>query len=125
MHQNAGTLTRRRISISSTTTFPSVQDKSKAGDVLGASEKTATDKKRERRKKKKAKRLKIQEREKRKKLKEAAGGGEAKKKSKAEVAETLRKLSAGGKAKILTVCHFYTRLCLRKIPDFTVLCSFI
>uniref|UniRef100_A0A8B9GRL7 U3 small nucleolar ribonucleoprotein protein MPP10 n=1 Tax=Astyanax mexicanus TaxID=7994 RepID=A0A8B9GRL7_ASTMX len=80
-----------------------VKEKNKAGDLLGDSEKTATDKKRERRKKKQLKRLKIQEREKRMKLKEAAAeGGVKTKKSKAEVQETLRKLTKGGKAKLLT-----------------------
>ncbi|KAL0188291.1 hypothetical protein M9458_015390, partial [Cirrhinus mrigala] len=73
-----------------------------AGDILGNTEKTATDKKRERRKKKKLKRLKIQEREKRQKLKEAMKGGDMKKKSKTEVEQTLKKLTKGGKAKILT-----------------------
>ncbi|KAI4900185.1 hypothetical protein NFI96_017670 [Prochilodus magdalenae] len=79
-----------------------VKEKNKAGDILGDLEKTATDKKRERRKKKKLKRLKIQERERRIKLKEAANGGEKKKKSKAEVEATLRKLTKGGSAKVLT-----------------------
>ncbi|MCI4393191.1 hypothetical protein PGIGA_G00154500 [Pangasianodon gigas] len=79
-----------------------VKEKNKAGDILGDSEKTATDKKRERRKKKKLKRVKIQEREKRMKLKEAASEGKIKKKSKAQVEETLRKLTKGGKAKLLT-----------------------
>ncbi|KAB5526009.1 hypothetical protein PHYPO_G00146750 [Pangasianodon hypophthalmus] len=78
-----------------------VKEKNKAGDILGDSEKTATDKKRERRKKKKLKRVKIQEREKRMKLKEAASEGKIKKKSKAQVEETLRKLTKGGKAKLL------------------------
>ncbi|TSK20053.1 U3 small nucleolar ribonucleoprotein MPP10 [Bagarius yarrelli] len=79
-----------------------VKEKNKAGDVLGASEKTATDKKRERRKKKQLKRIKIQEREKRTKLKEAGREGTMKKKSKAHVEDTLRKLTKGGKAKVLT-----------------------
>ncbi|XP_017314192.1 U3 small nucleolar ribonucleoprotein protein MPP10 isoform X2 [Ictalurus punctatus] len=79
-----------------------VKEKNRAGDVLGDSEKTATDKKRERRRKKKVKRLKIQEREKRKKLKEAASEGKITKKSKAQVEETLKKLAKGGKAKVLT-----------------------
>lgn len=82
------------------------QEKNKAGDILGDTEKTTTDKKRERRKKKKLKRLKIQEREKRQKLKEAARGGVddgKKKKSKAEVEQTIMKLTKGGKAKVLTV----------------------
>uniref|UniRef100_A0A672Q7P6 U3 small nucleolar ribonucleoprotein protein MPP10 n=1 Tax=Sinocyclocheilus grahami TaxID=75366 RepID=A0A672Q7P6_SINGR len=78
-----------------------IKEKNKAGDVLGDTEKTTTDKKRERRKKKKLKRLKIQEREKRQKVKEAMKGGD-KKKSKAEVEQTLKKLTKGGKAKILT-----------------------
>ncbi|XP_016421359.1 U3 small nucleolar ribonucleoprotein MPP10 isoform X2 [Sinocyclocheilus rhinocerous] len=78
-----------------------IKEKNKAGDVLGDTEKTTTDKKRERRKKKKLKRLKIQEREKRQKVKEAMKGGD-KKKSKAEVEQTLKKLTKGGKAKVLT-----------------------
>lgn len=80
------------------------QEKNKAGDILGDTEKTTTDKKRERRKKKKLKRLKIQEREKRQKLKEAMKG-DGNKKSKAEVENTLKKLTKGGKAKVLTVSN--------------------
>ncbi|XP_073762284.1 U3 small nucleolar ribonucleoprotein protein MPP10 isoform X1 [Danio rerio] len=82
-----------------------IKEKNKAGDILGDTEKTTTDKKRERRKKKKLKRLKIHEREKRQKLKEAARGGAddgKKKKSKAEVEQTIKKLTKGGKAKVLT-----------------------
>ncbi|KAG1925281.1 U3 small nucleolar ribonucleoprotein protein MPP10 [Pimephales promelas] len=77
-----------------------IKEKNKAGDILGETEKTTTDKKRERRKKKKLKRLKIQEQEKRQKLKEVMKGN--KKKSKAEVEKTLKNLTKGGKAKILT-----------------------
>ncbi|XP_077084723.1 U3 small nucleolar ribonucleoprotein MPP10 [Siphateles boraxobius] len=77
-----------------------IKEKNKAGDILGNTEKTTTDKKRERRKKKKLKRLKIQEQEKRQKLKEVMKGN--KKKSKAEVEKTLKNLTKGGKAKILT-----------------------
>lgn len=77
--------------------------KNKAGDILGNSEKTATDKKRERRKKKSLKRLKIQEKERKQKLKEAANEGKGSKKSKAQVQETLKQLTKGGKAKVLTV----------------------
>ncbi|KAF5895631.1 U3 small nucleolar ribonucleoprotein MPP10-like, partial [Clarias magur] len=79
-----------------------VKEKNKAGDIIGDTEKTATDKKRDRRKKKKLKRLKIQEREKTKKLKEAASDGKITKKSKAQVEETLKQLTKGGKAKLLT-----------------------
>ncbi|XP_051500297.1 U3 small nucleolar ribonucleoprotein protein MPP10 [Myxocyprinus asiaticus] len=79
-----------------------IKEKNKAGDMLGETEKTTTDKKRERRKKKKLKHLKIQEREKRQKLKETMKAGENKKKSRAEVEQTLKKLTKGGKAKILT-----------------------
>ncbi|KAL1271404.1 hypothetical protein QQF64_030420 [Cirrhinus molitorella] len=79
-----------------------IKEKNKAGDILGDTEKTTTDKKRERRKKKKVKRLKNQEREKRQKLKEAMKGGGLKKTSKFEVEQTLKKLTKGGKAKILT-----------------------
>lgn len=100
------TTKRHRIALYFTSLYTSIlilQEKNKAGDVLGDSEKTATDKKRERRRKKKVKRLKIQEREKRKKLKEAASEGKITKKSKAQVEETLKKLAKGGKAKVLTV----------------------
>ncbi|XP_060715679.1 U3 small nucleolar ribonucleoprotein protein MPP10 [Tachysurus vachellii] len=92
------------VSVSSATLLApeEVKEKNKAGDVLGDTEKSATDKKRERRKKKKLKRVKIQEREKRMKLKEAASEGKIKKKSKAHVEETLKKLTKGGKAKLLT-----------------------
>ncbi|XP_076853010.1 U3 small nucleolar ribonucleoprotein MPP10 [Brachyhypopomus gauderio] len=80
-----------------------IKEKNKAGDILGNLEKTSTDKKRERRLKKKVKRTNIKEREKRRKLKEAArGGGAQKNTSRAEAEETLRKLTKGGKAKILT-----------------------
>ncbi|XP_051946601.1 U3 small nucleolar ribonucleoprotein protein MPP10 isoform X2 [Xyrauchen texanus] len=79
-----------------------IKEKNKAGDILGETEKTTTDKKRERRKKKKLKHMKIQEREKRQKHKEAMKAGENKKKSRAEVEQTLKKLTKGGKAKILT-----------------------
>ncbi|XP_054900715.1 U3 small nucleolar ribonucleoprotein protein MPP10 [Poeciliopsis prolifica] len=78
-----------------------VKEKNKAGDLLGDTEKTSTDKKRERRHKKKVKRLKIQEKEKRQKLKEASRTGGNKKPSKAEVTESLKKLTKGGKAVIL------------------------
>lgn len=83
-----------------------LKEKNKAGDILGDTEKTSTDKKRERRNKKKVKRLKIQERERRLKLKEATNGGKNKKMTKAEVAENLKKLTAGGKATILKVKVF-------------------
>ncbi|XP_026072493.1 U3 small nucleolar ribonucleoprotein protein MPP10-like [Carassius auratus] len=79
-----------------------IKEKNKAGDILGDTEKTTTDKKRERRKKKKVKHLKIKEREKRQKLKEVMKGDQNKKKSKTEVEQTLKKLTKGGKAKILT-----------------------
>ncbi|TMS13043.1 U3 small nucleolar ribonucleoprotein protein MPP10 [Larimichthys crocea] len=78
-----------------------IKEKNKAGDILGATEKTSTDKKRERRHKKKVKRLKIKEKEQRQKLKEASTTGENKKPSKTEVAENLKKLTKGGKATIL------------------------
>lgn len=78
-----------------------IKEKNKAGDLLGDTEKTTTDKKRDRRKKKKLKRLKVQERETRQKLKQMKGG-ENGKKSKAEVEQTLKKLTKGGKAKVLT-----------------------
>ncbi|XP_068184649.1 U3 small nucleolar ribonucleoprotein protein MPP10 [Antennarius striatus] len=78
-----------------------IKDKNKAGDILGDTEKTSTDKKRERRHKKKVKRLKIQEKEKSQKLKEAKTAGKNHKPSKAEVAQNVKKLTKGGKATIL------------------------
>ncbi|XP_073320116.1 U3 small nucleolar ribonucleoprotein protein MPP10 [Pagrus major] len=78
-----------------------VKEKNKAGDILGDTEKTSTDKKRDRRHKKTVKRLKIKEKEKRQKLKEASSTGENKKLSKAEVTENLKKLTKGGKATML------------------------
>ncbi|KAM8762071.1 U3 small nucleolar ribonucleoprotein MPP10 [Acanthopagrus schlegelii] len=78
-----------------------VKEKNKAGDILGDTEKTSTDKKRDRRHKKTVKRLKIKEKEKRQKLKEASSTGEKKKLSKAEVTENLKKLTKGGKATML------------------------
>ncbi|KAJ8343516.1 hypothetical protein SKAU_G00308450 [Synaphobranchus kaupii] len=61
-----------------------IKEKNRAGDILGDTEKTATDKKRERRKKKMAKRLKLQEKARRQKLREANKVGEKKKATKAE-----------------------------------------
>lgn len=58
------------------------------------------------------KRLKIKEKEKRQKLKEASKSGENKKTSKAQVTESLKKLTKAGKAKILKV---------GVSPDFTLL----
>lgn len=84
-----------------------LKEKNKAGDILGDTEKTSTDKKRERRNKKKVKRLKITERERRLKLKEATKSGKNKKPSKAEVTENLKKLTSGGKATILKVRFFF------------------
>ncbi|KAG5839384.1 hypothetical protein ANANG_G00204420 [Anguilla anguilla] len=78
-----------------------IKEKNRAGDILGDSEKTATDKKRERRKKKLTKRLKLQEKERRQKLREANKMGEKKKATKAEVAENLKKVTKGGKAVVL------------------------
>ncbi|TNN80534.1 U3 small nucleolar ribonucleoprotein MPP10 [Liparis tanakae] len=78
-----------------------IKEKNKAGDILGDTEKTSTDKKRDRRHKKTVKRVKIKEKEKRQKLKEASATGENRKQSKAEVTENLKKLTKGGKAKIL------------------------
>ncbi|XP_034047872.1 U3 small nucleolar ribonucleoprotein protein MPP10 [Thalassophryne amazonica] len=78
-----------------------IKEKNKAGDILGDSEKTSTDKKRDRRNKKALKRLKIKEKEKRQKLKEARKAGEKQKPSKAEMRENLKKLTKGGKAIIL------------------------
>lgn len=60
--------------------------------------------------------MKIQEHEKKKKLKEAASDGTIKKKSKAQVEETLRNLTKGGKAKLLTVSVGFVvsvRICIR------------
>ncbi|XP_037545296.1 U3 small nucleolar ribonucleoprotein protein MPP10 [Nematolebias whitei] len=78
-----------------------IKEKNKAGDILGDTEKSSTDKKRERRLKKKVKHLKIKEKEKRQKLKEAITSDENKKLSKAEVTKTMKKLAKGGKATIL------------------------
>nr|XP_061811262.1 U3 small nucleolar ribonucleoprotein protein MPP10-like isoform X2 [Nerophis lumbriciformis] len=78
-----------------------IKEKNKAGDILGDSEKTSTDKKRERRLKKKVKHFKIKEKEKKRKLKEASAAGENKRPSKAQVKEDLKKLTKGGKATIL------------------------
>ncbi|XP_034536001.1 U3 small nucleolar ribonucleoprotein protein MPP10 [Notolabrus celidotus] len=78
-----------------------IKEKNKAGDILGETERTTTDKKRARRNKKTVKRLKIKEKEKRQRLKEASKTGETKKPSKAEVTESLKKLTKGGKAMIL------------------------
>ncbi|KAM7424261.1 hypothetical protein PAMA_000549 [Pampus argenteus] len=78
-----------------------IKEKNKAGDLLGDSEKTSTDKKRERRHKKKVKSFKIKEKEKRQKLKDASKAGENKKPSKTEVTENLKKLTKGGKTTIL------------------------
>lgn len=89
--------------VSNNNTLLQPKEKNKAGDILGATEKTSTDKKRERRHKKKVKRLKIKEKEQRQKLKEASTTGENKKPSKTEVAENLKKLTKGGKATILKV----------------------
>lgn len=86
--------------------FRFLKEKNKAGDILGDTEKTSTDKKRERRHKKKVKHLKIKEKEKRHRLKEANLTGENRKLSKAEVTENLKKLTKGGKATILKVRSF-------------------
>lgn len=80
-----------------------LKEKNKAGDILGDTEKTSTDKKRERRHKKKLKHLKIKEKEKKQKLKEASRTGQNKKLSKAEAAQNLKKLAKGGQATILKV----------------------
>lgn len=97
-----------------------LKEKNKAGDILGDTEKTSTDKKRERRNKKKVKRLKIQEKERRLKLKEATNGGKNKKLTKAEAAEKLKKLTAGGKATILKVKVYFYSSC-RWLP--VLICS--
>ncbi|KAM9825239.1 U3 small nucleolar ribonucleoprotein MPP10 [Syngnathus typhle] len=78
-----------------------IKEKNKAGDILGATEKTSTDKKRERRLKKKVKHFKIKEKEKKQKLKEASKASENKKPSKEQAKEDLKKLTKGGKATIL------------------------
>lgn len=87
----------------SNNTLLCLKEKNKAGDILGDTEKTSTDKKRQRRQKKKVKHLKIKEKERRLKLKEASKSGENKKQTKAEVTENLKKLTKGGKATILKV----------------------
>ncbi|XP_061671508.1 U3 small nucleolar ribonucleoprotein protein MPP10 [Syngnathoides biaculeatus] len=78
-----------------------IKEKNKAGDVVGDSEKTSTDKKRERRHKKKVKHFKIKEKEKKQKLREASKAGESKRQSKAQATEQMRKLAKGGKTTIL------------------------
>ncbi|XP_077449157.1 U3 small nucleolar ribonucleoprotein MPP10 [Stigmatopora argus] len=78
-----------------------IKEKNKAGDILGDTEKTSTDKKRERRLKKKVKHFKIKDKEKQRKLKEAIRASENKMPSKAQVKEDLKKLTKGGKATIL------------------------
>lgn len=98
-----------------------LKEKNKAGDILGDTEKTSTDKKRERRNKKKVKRLKITERERRLKLKEATKSGKSKKPSKAEVTENLKKLTSGGKATILKVRVFFFSLPLAHIMRYSVM----
>ncbi len=102
----------------SNNTFLQLKEKNKAGDILGATEKTSTDKKRERRNKKKVKRLKIKEKEKRRKLKEAGKTGENKKLSKAEVTENVKKLTKGGKATILKVSDFMFSWLIDSVPVF-------
>ncbi|XP_061831251.1 U3 small nucleolar ribonucleoprotein protein MPP10-like isoform X2 [Nerophis lumbriciformis] len=78
-----------------------IKEKNKAGDVVGVTEKTSTDKKRERRHKKKVKHFKIKEKEKKLKLKEASEAGNNQRLSKAQVKENLKKVTKGGKATIL------------------------
>ncbi|XP_024911262.1 U3 small nucleolar ribonucleoprotein MPP10 isoform X2 [Cynoglossus semilaevis] len=78
-----------------------IKEKNRAGDIVGSTEKTSTDKKRERRLKRKAKRLKIKEKEKRQKLKETSKSGQNKKPSQAEIRENLKKLTKGGKATLI------------------------
>lgn len=65
--------------------------------------------------------MKIQEREKRKKLKEAVSEGKIKKKSKAQVEETLKKLTKGGKAKVLTVSVLLCSLSDLWVRDFSAI----
>lgn len=99
----------------SNNTLLCLKEKNKAGDILGDTEKTSTDKKRARRQKKKVKHLKIKEKERRLKLKEATKSGENKKQTKTEVTENLKKLTKGGKATILkvSVSHVFY-LCLHR-----------
>ncbi|MBN3306646.1 MPP10 protein, partial [Amia calva] len=78
-----------------------IKEKNKAGDIQGDSEKTATDKKRERRKKKLQKKFRLKEKEKQQKLREEMKSGENRKLSKTEAAESLKKLTKGGKATVL------------------------
>ncbi|XP_051919096.1 U3 small nucleolar ribonucleoprotein protein MPP10 isoform X2 [Hippocampus zosterae] len=78
-----------------------IKEKNKAGDIVGDTEKTSTDKKRERRHKKKVKHFKIKAKEQKMKLKEASKADKNKKPSKAQAKEYLKKLTKGGKATIL------------------------
>ncbi|XP_048828993.1 U3 small nucleolar ribonucleoprotein protein MPP10 isoform X2 [Brienomyrus brachyistius] len=91
------------VSASSTTLLApeEIKEKNKAGNLLGDSEKSGTDKKRERRKKRRMKRIRLQEKEKKRKLREASKSGENKKQTKAEVAESLKKLAKGGGATLV------------------------
>lgn len=84
------------------------KEKNKAGDIVGDTEKTSTDKKRERRHKKKVKHFKIKEKEQKMKLKEASQADTNKKPSKAQAREDLKKLTKGGKATILKVSGLCT-----------------
>lgn len=85
--------------------FPSrAQEKTKAGDILGDSEKTQTDKKRQRRKMKTVKRVKIREKERRQKLRDASTPqNDHRKLTKSQAAERLQKVTKGGKATVLKV----------------------
>ncbi|XP_067871277.1 U3 small nucleolar ribonucleoprotein protein MPP10 isoform X2 [Heterodontus francisci] len=78
-----------------------VQEKSRAGDLQGDTEKTATDKKRERRKKKKLKRLRLREKETRQKTLEKLNVRLSNKQVKEKNAEKVRKLTQEGKAILL------------------------
>ncbi|XP_015198790.2 U3 small nucleolar ribonucleoprotein protein MPP10 [Lepisosteus oculatus] len=77
-----------------------IKEKNKAGDVVGESERTATDRKRERRKKKLLKRIRLKKKEKWQKPGEQAQAGD-KKLSKAQATEQLKKVTKGGKAALL------------------------
>ncbi|GCC36249.1 hypothetical protein chiPu_0014742 [Chiloscyllium punctatum] len=80
-----------------------IKEKGRAGEIQGATEKTATDKKRERRKKKKLKRLRLKEKEARQKVVEKLNVKLSNKQVKEKNAEKLRKLTWEGKATLLKV----------------------
>ncbi|XP_048473024.1 U3 small nucleolar ribonucleoprotein protein MPP10 [Rhincodon typus] len=78
-----------------------IKEKGRAGKLQGATEKTATDKKRDRRKKKKLKRLRLKEKEAHQKVLAKLNVKLSNEQVKEKNAETLRKLTQEGKATLL------------------------